>query len=492
MNPKETLRAAMHRPLARMPIVKGPLPPAIDADSTALDAPVNLGSVGLSGFDGAANDDALLDFASGPPPLLTLDDKGGLPISPERFYQDVAADALEILGSLARYRFEGPWSRKADEERRILGLVDAILATGEGSPAFLGAEWKQAASSPDPWKTWASAFALASVLGEEALSAIMGGLSAIPPDSLAHVALAAEAIAQVSRPDAAALEERLGASEHPVCRAVVLDLRARRGLVDAKKIAAALAAPEPALVDTALRLLDRAPESYEAVREQVNTLLAHPSRVIAWRAARAMTLNGDDRAFHAVLAGDPLTARLGPFALELFVLAGKPPHLRAMDRVASAMKTTPAILSAIGRFGHPRTFTFLTFALQDAALAEAAADALETLFGDIVPRKERTRPDAWSRAVAARKVDPDSRLRRGAPWSPAILAAEIQTGTLNRAAIAARADELRCRAGLSAILDLGAWGEDADASVGALVRMALSSDGGDLVCKALSSEEGAR
>ena len=473
-----TLRAALDRPLARMPVAKGPLPEALPAEQAPSNAPSSLNSSASSSFGDAANDDALVDFASGPPLSLTLDDKGGQPISPELFYRDVVVDALEILGSVVRYRFEGPWSRKAEEETRALGLVDAILAAGEGSPGAIEAVWQQAASSPDPFKTWASAFALASVLGAEALSAIVVGLEAVPAEALAHVALASEAISLVPRPDAAALEERLGASEHSVCRAVLFELRARRGLVDTPKIAEALAAPEPALVDAALRILDRAPESYEAVREKVHALLAHPSRVIAWRAARALTLQGDARPFTSVLAGDPLAARLGPFALELFVLAGKPDDLRAMDRLVARMKPTPAVLSAIGRFGHPRAFSFLTFALSDAALADAAGGALETLFGDIVPRKERARPDAWSRAVAALGVNPDSRLRRGVPWSPAVVAAEIQTGTLSRGAIALRADELRCRAKLAAILDLGAWGQDAEGPLRALVRAAISNDEG--------------
>lgn len=474
MTETATLRAA-GRPIARPSQASGPLPPSIARDPGP--PSLDLDFEALQRMGDAANDSALADFASEATPLLALDEKAGLPISPDQFYRDVIEDAVEILGAVARHRFEGPWSRKPEEEARILGVIDAILAAGEGSPGAILASWRQAVSSTDPWKTWAAAFALSSILGEPSLDMIAAGLAEVPPASLAHVALAAEAIALVPRPDAAALDAKLNIA-NPVCRAVRLDLRTRRGQVETATLAGALSDPEAPIVDAALRHLDRSPELFEPLAEKVRALLDHPHRAIAWRAARALTLRGDTRPFHAVLSGDPLASRLGPFALELFVLAGKMDDLRAMDRVLGVMKPTPAVLSAIARFGHPRVLSFLTFSLTDKALTEAAATALETLFGDIVPPQNRPHPEAWSRAVAARGIDPDARLRRGAPWSPAVVAAEIQTGTLNRTDLIARADELRCRAKIPSSLDLGAFGDEPTAALHNLVRAALSATEG--------------
>lgn len=477
MNETPLLRATLGRPRVRPVVATGPLPPPLAGAAASPDAPLDLDPDALQKLARAAvNDDALADFTSESPPLLTVDDKAGLPISPDQFRIDVVTDAVEIMAALARDRFAGPSSRRAENERRILELADAVLAAGEGCVTATLASWRQASSSEDPWKTWAPAFTLATLDGEASLSALLSGLEGLPPSALAHAAVSGEAIALVPRQDLALFDARLATSKHPLSRAVQLDLRVRSGRLPESALLSALSDPEPAVADSALRALDRMEPVPAAAAELVHALLAHPSRAVAWRAARALLLRADPRPLDAVRAGHPLASHLGPLALELFVLAGTAADLPIMDTLLSTMKATPAVLSAIARFGHPRSFAFLAFSLQDPSLSEAAAQALESLFGAIVPPAERRRPEAWSRAVAALRVDPDTRLRRGRPWSPSSLAAEIQTGTLSRPALAACADELRCRAGVTARLDLAAWGPDFTEPLGRLARAATAAD----------------
>lgn len=426
----------------------------------------------LTGLAPVAND-PFADFASGPPPPLTLEPKGGEPILLEMFHRDVAADSLEVLSHYGRARFEEPRSRVARTERHVWAQLDALRAAFALPP--LEACF-QSASPRNPWPIWASVLALASFVTADSSAALVRGIESCDPEDATSALLAAEAFALVRRPDDPRVEHALAASSHPVAQAVVLDARARRGDVAATALAAALASPHRPLVEVALRALDAVSGSPGAFIDPVFLLLDAPHPTTVWRAARFLTLAGDPRPYQAVRDGAPLSARLGALGLELLVMRGRTEDLAAIDSGVSTMSATPELLSAVGRLGHPRVWSFLAHFLTDDTLREAAESALVTLFGPVVPLEERRRSGAWRSAVLALRPDPGVRLRGGELWRPGIVVAEIASGGLSRMAISARIDELSARTGARVRVDLGAWSDEVDRSLAEVGASGAAAD----------------
>jgi hypothetical protein len=180
-----------------------------------------------------------------------------------------------------------------------------------------------------------------------------------------------------------------------------------------------------------------------------------------------LTLWGDRGPYQDLVSGQ-LEASLGPSAAELFVLRGHREDLPRLQALLSRHPMNAARLSAIARFGDPTVWAFLAHHLADEALGEAAARALTTLFGPLVPADKRLQGAAWRGAIGARSFDPTVRYRRGRPWSPVVVADELESGDLNRVEMEQRIDELRVRAGIESTANVWAWFPDAQAGVSAV------------------------
>jgi hypothetical protein len=164
-----------------------------------------------------------------------------------------------------------------------------------------------------------------------------------------------------------------------------------------------------------------------------------------------------DRDVWADATEGTLGERLGPRAAELYVLCGAPRDWPRFESLLGRHRTTPAVLSAVARFGSPAAAPWLLQRLDDDALGEPAALALQTLFGAIVPPERQTEAGLWRSAIAGLGLDPQARYRRGLPWSAAVVADECAEGTLSRTGIELRIDELRARLRLPEAVDVSGW-----------------------------------
>jgi hypothetical protein len=169
---------------------------------------------------------------------------------------------------------------------------------------------------------------------------------------------------------------------------------------------------------------------------------------VASAAARALLHWGDDAPLTAVRSRPRFVETIGLDAAELLVLAGSGDDLPHLERVLRRAPPGRAHLSILGRFGHARAFAFLARCLEDDDLADDAAAALASIFGDLTPPGERRSPRAWRAAVAAAKPAPEVRLRRGRPYRPAVVVDECRDLDLPSIEIAARLDELCLRSRL--------------------------------------------
>ncbi|MCC6559576.1 MAG: hypothetical protein IT372_42200 [Polyangiaceae bacterium] len=421
---------------------------AVEAEFAALDREAE---VALAG----GPDDPLAAFDAAEPPPVRLGDEGGEPVPVTAFHAEIVEACAEVMSSLARDRALRPALERPALEDRILEQLDAVLVTGPGCLNALFRAFGRALESPEPYRIWGPTFALACVDGGESLRALAAALTSLPEGARALGRVAAEALAASPHPGLDRLATALIASPHPIARAAGLDLRARGGALPLEAILPHLDDPSPAVMEAALRALARlpAPGAPAPPSAQLPDLVGalrlrmrSPDPEVAWQAARLLLLWGHDDPLIAVREARPEAATLGARAMEILVLGGEAADLARMEPWIRRTPVTPALLSAIARFGHPGAWSFLAHHLADEDLADPAAAALETLFGARVPAPERKLPRAWRAAIAALRLDPAVRYRRGEPWRPEVVCAEWEAGALPRAEIAVRADELIARA----------------------------------------------
>lgn len=409
----------------------------------------------------AEPDDPLAEFSPAPKPPVRLADEGGEPIPIMLFHAGVTELCVEMIAALARDRALRPLADRAGSERRILEQLDAIAAVaavGGGAIDPIERWWEGAAGSRDGWKTWAAVLTLGSIAGGEA--AILRGLSRLPTGARDHGVAAAEALGVLAHPGAPALGRRLVRSPHPVARAVGVDVLSRAAALPLEELEVHLADVNPPVLEAALRAVERIDPPPFALAPALLPRMSFPHAAVAWRASRLLLLWGFREPHAELVRGGRLAATLGPLALELLVLRGVADDLRWMEARMPRWVITPAILSAVARFGHPRAWAFLLHFVSDEDLADPAASALETLFGPRVPAPERLQAPAWRRAIAAGPWDEATRYRRGEPWQLSTVLAECTAGRLPRDETQRRLDELGVRVPAPVRVDLGAWSPD--------------------------------
>jgi hypothetical protein len=115
--------------------------------------------------------------------------------------------------------------------------------------------------------------------------------------------------------------------------------------------------------------------------------------------------------------------------------------------------------------------------LSDEELSFAAADALAVTLGPALPPEQSRDAGAWRRVIESMRIRSAVRLRRGSPFSSAVVAEECTSGALSRGEIESRVDELRARLGRPEPATVRGYGADVEASLAPLLRAALDTKG---------------
>ena len=430
----------------------------LDADLAALDepAPILVGA-------GDGDDDAAP--ALSPPPVQIAADHAA-PMTIDAFRAAVVADLADRMAMFAQHRVERPLAVKPSREERLLAQLDAIVATGRRARADLLAWWAKALPE-QPWSLWAVLFTLTSLPGPEGLILALDLVEALPDDDAERARIATEALLVAPHPGMDALLRDLLASPRAAARAVGIEVASRRRAVPLDRLTRTLDEADPLPLAAAIRAVARAPE-IRAVPEPIRAELRNPDRGVVWEATRAIARAHPREALEFVRDGGPIADALGPLVVEIFVMTGGIQDAPALGRLARRYPMTPALLDGLGRFGHAGAWAYLAHGLAEAELADAAAAALRTIFGDLVPSEAAFEASAWRAAIARGHFDESKRLRGGAPWTAAAVVGECLSGALPRPAVERRLDELRARTGIDAPCDLGLWTPDLEPQLSAL------------------------
>jgi hypothetical protein len=407
---------------------------------------------------------------------LALDEDHAAPEPAEDFTAGIVAGAAATMAMLAEHRVTRPMSLRPGREARILALADAVFATGQRAIADVLDWWATARRIDGPWAIWPPTFLLGLLDGPEGLLALERIVESLEPDEAGAVHVVANALAAVPHPGIPSLAEDLLEAPNPVARAIGVEVLSRWALLDRKRLARLLDHQAPALLAASLRALVRVEDPRPMIGRAL-ALLEHPDPDVAWEAARAVTLHGAPDALRAVRQGQPLGSKLGARAAELFVMAGEPDDMAHLEALVDRSPLTPELLDAIARFGHPLAWSFVLHFLLDRDLCEAAERALLMLFGPLVPPEATRSPNVWRDALAERDLDPVLRYRRGALWTPVLVADDCAAAVYTPGAHSQREierwlDELAARTGVPMNVDLGVWapGVELLATIGSAAR----------------------
>lgn len=485
-SPEKVAPPGLHRAATSLPFayrvagLRFEAPPSLTEDAGAeepddaddSDVPLDLSAEvsATPGFDGSRDPDAkrfaAFDMAprerpapdlavfDGGPNLLELDLERGQPLAPAAFAADVTGSACDTIASLARDRALLPMESRADTEVRILEQVDALVSLGaDFFPALVGYA-VDALDAANPWTAWAPCFVYGCLAGRAPLRAVADLLHRFAPDDVDRSTLIAEALSLAPHPELRQLASALRRSHHPVARAVGLDLLDRQGH-DPERLVAALGDASPTVVLAAARALGRSVTTLGG--DQLMALLDAPTPGVSLAAARLLLVRGDRTAYDALRRGDALSLTHFPHALDIFVMAGRADDIERMEKLVRGWGPSAHVLNAVARFGHPRSWAYLVHHLGDDDHADAAADALELLFGLLVEPEERLMARAWRVAIASASFDEGMRYRGGVPWSAKHLVDVARSGRLDRIETARAMDEVRARCRLPHPVDLAAW-----------------------------------
>jgi hypothetical protein len=260
-----------------------------------------------------------------------------------------------------------------------------------------------------------------------------------------------------------------------MARAVGVDLLSRKQALPTDMLEQYIAGAASPVSIAAIRAAARAGAA-PALAPLISACLRSSSPAVAWEAARALTKAGVLEAYFEIQAGGPLALLLGARGVEILIMAGDDSDIGAFEALLAGTPMSPALLSAIARFGHVAAGSFLLHSLADPELAGAAAAALQTLYGSLVPRSEARRFSAWKSAILGAGFDPAVRYRGGSPWRPLAVLAECTSGELPRAEVEKRIDELAARTGVHSRVDLCLWEPEAQRTLTAFAEQIGTCD----------------
>ncbi len=392
-----------------------------------------------------------------PLPAIRLGE-GGDPRPLSEFYAGVVGAALEVSAMLARHNAERPIGERRESEERILALTDAAMAAGADCAQHCQSWWQASLESPDPWKSWAPAFVLGCLAGDDTLAAIQRRLEALGDKPVGAGRVVAEALTVAPHSDVPTIVRELLVSSRPVARAAGIELGTLRTLLSAEDVVPHLCDTNAIVLSAALRAASRVSDGAK-LTPYVLPLMHYPDRGIAWEATRALALWGRPEPYRDIAARGKLTTVLGPLALEALVLYGEERDLTLVEAIVKKLDPTPSVLSVIARFGHPLSWAFLVHFLGDEDLGDAASRALVTIFGPLVSKdaKVQKSPAAWRDAIGRARLDPQIRYSAGEPWAADRVIEECRRGRLTRYEVERRRDEVNVRVGANHRVDLESW-----------------------------------
>lgn len=409
--------------------------------------------------------------ASFAPGVVSIDPERAAPTPIADFYASVVSACADRIGMLARHRDQRPLGGRARAEERLLAQIDAILACGPGAIRDLEAYWHARRDDEEPYRIWPIVVTLACLDGPRPLLAIERVIESLPADALDRALCAADCITASPHPHWMPLALDLIASPHPLARVVGIEVLSRRQSFSLEQADEQLQDASAQVIAAAIRALARHPDA-KLPSPRITACLASSDPAIATEAARAVTLWGSPDPCQSLRTGAPLGRVLPPLTqIEIVALAGSLDDVPLVQSILGRARVTPEILRAIGRLGSAGTWSFLLHYLADSDLARAAQEALETVFGSLVPGGKQGRvPAIWREAIAQKGLDPATRYRRGLPWTAATVVAECQSGALSRAEIDRRVDEVRARTARFHTVDTGAFWPDLALALGDLAR----------------------
>ncbi|MDI1477259.1 hypothetical protein [Polyangium sp. y55x31] len=417
------------------------------------------------------------DLPVPPKPLVALEEGKGAPISEDAFYADIVASCLDRAAMLARHRTERPLQFRGEIEERLLRSVDAIASIGGPCIRLVLDAWKRSLESPGPWNTWAAVFTLACFSERDALDALTHGLTTLPPTAMEHARAAAEALLLAPHPERNGVCRTLLVSPHPVARAVGVLVLGRQNALGVDEIRAFLLDPNTSVTAAAAEVVDGLPaDDVARLVPLLGKCMGLPEPAVVWAAARTLLRAGQKDPYFELRDGGPRAARLQPFGAEIFVLSGDVSDRTALAACLARTPPSAATLSALARFGHAGTWSYLLRQLANEDLADAAEAALMTLFGERVAPSRRQDAGAWRKAIEAMRLDPNVRYRGGEPWTAERVAEACASGALTRVELERLLDELAVRAGMRAPADGAAWGQELERALALLVPAARERD----------------
>jgi uncharacterized protein (TIGR02270 family) len=398
-----------------------------------------------------------------------------LPAIDERsFVHARARDCLDEIAMVGEQRaplLGDPWRAALFLERRMIAAMDAIASMGSVAIAHLE-PLVMDAPAKDGSRVFAIAMALGCIDGRDALAAAERVFSAVATGDAGALVRFAAASKLTPHPLVALAMRTYLADADPVLRALAIDVLGYRNVATPSELMTAATADAAPVAATALPYLALGghPAAVEAARAAAASDVA-ALREAAWI---ALAIAGDARlpaALASALSGPSAAA-----AASLLALTGESADASHLLEVARAAPTRP-LVDAVGWAGAASAIPALIGMLQVPEVGLAAAYALERITAagliedaEIEPEDidvaEPPEPDVgepkqkrlkyalsdprdlppepapeivqqpttdvarwtkwWSDNGA--RFEPGSRYRRGQPYTPAVVLAELDTG----------------------------------------------------------------
>lgn len=384
------------------------------------------------------------------------------------FYEELWAGLLERLLALSVQRHSRALRDQAELEQRVVHHVHALAAVGIG-PGFVLQFWEDSHEEL-PHAAWVAGLVFGACAGANWDSGLRRWCEMLQGVPFGQRMLAADALALSPKADLPIFLAELRRSEVAPLRAVAIEALSRRGPAAIEPLSDDDLAARAAL----LRHRLRHPTDERRAAIMINdasweALLHVDDPDLVGEIARASLILGDQRALEDIRSRGRLAKQLGPRAVELLALVGEMDDVRLIDTLLGAHPSTVALLRAVARYGHRSLWGYLTQALDDEDLSEAAGEGLATLFGPLVDETAQLRRERWEAALASATFPPDVRLRRGAPWAFGVWRDDLNVG-LAVEDLVSSADEARLY-GRRDVPDPVCWGEAARAEfMGAMAR----------------------
>ena len=445
-------------------------------------------------------------FAEAPPP----------PVSKDDFTRRWAREQIDDIGMLGLQRAPqrgDDWRSCGGLERRLIVTIDALAAFGEVAVRFIE-PYVMGAPAPDPSKMFAITMLGGCLEGRDILAGAERVLHHFGPRDPAIAAAFASALSLAQNPFASGVARALAASEDASCRAIGVEVLARRGWLTPEELARLAIDEDPRVVALALPALATArdphfeaallraaahddPSVQEAALDAM-TLAAHPRAALAAREAACGALGDRALARLAIVAdeGDAkwllgrLEAAPSSAAIEAVGWAGSiaavPALLRVLETTGDdeAKLAAGAALDRLLGAGLVDEIEIMPEALIEPTVIDRDPDArpLEAAESDRDDRAEEGSPDTlevpsvdperWRSVWLTRRssLDPALRFRRGQPYSPAVSLDELDRLALSaderwllHRELAARTGKLVCFHPDDFVVEqeraLAAWGE---------------------------------